>query len=36
MKSEKLKSKIHKVCEAGTCEHWALNQYIEVNPKRMN
>jgi hypothetical protein len=33
---DRVPSKIHKVCEAETCEHWALNQYIEVNPKRMN
>ena len=26
-------SKMHKVCETGTCEHWALSQYIEVNPE---
>jgi len=29
-------SKMHKVCETGTCEHWELNQYIETNSEEMN
>ena len=28
--------KMHKVCETGTCEHWALSQYIETNSEEMN
>ena len=29
-------AEMRKVCESGTCEHWALNQYIETNSEEMN